>query len=75
MYWRRKEAKLLSTGGGRKCVPDYVAADFMSHIKHSASIVVLDSLSVNARMPLEAARRQIRLSLVLIFGNYSGSLE
>lgn len=74
MYWRRKEAKLLSTGGRRKCVPGYVAADFMSHIKRGASIVVPDSLSVDARMPLEAARRQIRLSLALIFGNYSGSL-
>ena len=34
----------------------YVAADFMSHIKHGASIAVPDSLSVDARMPLEAAR-------------------
>jgi len=46
----------------------------MSHIKRGASIVVPDSLSVDARMPLEAARRQIRLSSALIFGNYSGSL-
>jgi hypothetical protein len=75
MYGRRKEAKLLSTGGGRKYIPGYVAADFMSHIKRGASIVVPDSLSVDAGMPLEAARRQIRLSLALIFGNYSGSQE
>ena len=53
----------------------YVAADFMSHIKRSVSIVVPNSLSIDARMLLEAARRHIRLSLALIFGNYSGSLE
>jgi len=38
----------------------------MSHIKRGASIIVPDSLSVDARMPLEAARRQIRLSLALM---------